>query len=360
MNLKNIKFNWHWLIALLTLGVFVLAITSLYHMLHDLDVQAVKAALKAIPITHLLGGLAVVGVGYWILALYDLLALRYLKLSVPYSKVVFTSLTAYAVGHSVGLAVVSAGSVRYRLYSAVGLTPLQIAAVMVLVSVTFTFGISFMAGVVLLLRPEMMTHMLNQMLGWHLAVGIVQVTGGLLVVGIIGLALWAGPLGRRLRWRQWHVDMPSSRMLLMQTGASVLDIVTVALALYILLPSGVSYLETLTAFVMSMVIGILSHVPGGLGVFEVVMLNTLTELPKAELAATLLIFRVFYYLLPFVIALILLLVNEGIQQRSWIKSTYALFCKRISPYLLPDMVLAIIVTLVGLVILVSFAVAHQS
>ncbi|WP_020558878.1 UPF0104 family protein [Thiofilum flexile] len=358
MNLKNIKFNWHWLVALLTLGVFVLAISSLYHMLHDLDVRAVKEAVKAIPVSHLLGGLAIVGVGYWILALYDSLALRYLKLSVPNSKVVFTSLTAYAVGHSVGLAIVSAGSVRYRLYSAVGLTPLQIAAVMVLVSVTFTFGISFMAGVVLLLRPEMMSHMFDQMLGWHLAVGLVQTLGGLLVAGIIGLALWAGPVGRRLQWRQWYVDMPSSRMLLMQTGASVLDIITVALALYILLPSGVSYIETLTAFVMSMVIGILSHVPGGLGVFEVVMLNTLTQLPKAELAATLLIFRIFYYLLPFGIALLLLLVNEGIQQRDWIKNSYQSLHQRLKPYL-PDMLLAIIVVVVGLVILISFAVAHQ-
>jgi uncharacterized membrane protein YbhN (UPF0104 family) len=301
----------------------------------------------------------VVGIGYWILSFYDWLAIRYLKLSVSYSRVVFTSLTAYAVGHSVGLAVVSAGSVRYRLYSIVGLTPMQVAAIMVLVSVTFTFGISFMAGVVLLLRPEMMTHMLGQMLGWHLSAGIVQFIGGALVVGIIGLALWAGPNGRRLHYKQWAVDMPSSKMLLMQTGASVLDILTVALALYILLPSGVSYLETLTAFVMSMVIGILSHVPGGLGVFEVVMLNTLTELPKAELAATLLIFRIFYYLLPFVIALLLLLGNEGFEQRGLIKSTYQSLRKRLSSYWLPDILLAVIVTVVGVLILVSFALAHS-
>lgn len=355
MNLKNIKFNWHWVLALLTLGVFILAIVSLHHMLRDLDVQQVKAALKAIPLSHLLGGLAVVAVGYWILSFYDLLAMRYLKIAVSYPRVVFTSLTAYAVGHSVGLAVVSAGSVRYRLYSTAGLTPLQVAAVMLLVSVTFTFGISFMAGVVLFLRPEMMTHMLNQMLSWHLPVGIVQFTGGALVLGIIGLALWAGPQGRRLKFRQWSVDMPSSRMLLMQTGASVLDIITVALALYILLPSGVTYMETLTAFVMSMVIGILSHVPGGLGVFEVVMLNTLTQLPKAELAATLLIFRIFYYLLPFVIALFLLLGNEGFEQRNLIRNTIELVRKR----LIPEVLLAVVVVLVGFLILVSFALAHQ-
>ncbi|MCW8995160.1 MAG: bifunctional lysylphosphatidylglycerol flippase/synthetase MprF, partial [Psychromonas sp.] len=306
MNIRTVKINWHWLLALLGVGIFVLALSSLYHTTQMVQWQDVKTAIVNIPLFSLLSALVIVFVGYWVLTYYDMIALRYLQSALPYSKISLISFSSYAIGHNVGFAVLSAGAIRYRFYSAVGLSPGAIARVIVLVSLTFTLGISAMSGLVLLIFPQTLTDIMT------LPMSLVQLIGFVMMLIIAGFIAFSGKRGRTVNVKQWQFCIPPARILLMQTCVSVLDVLSVALVLYLLLPGNldVSFLQILAAFVQSMVIAIISHVPGGLGVFEAAMLIALPQVPKDTLLAVLLVFRILYYFIPFCLALLVIIGHE--------------------------------------------------
>ena len=116
--------------------------------------------------------------------------------------------------------------------------------------------------------------------------------------------------GKHVIIRGWRFDLPPAMTLIKQIIISILDLSTVALVLYLLLPTGahISYWSTFSAFIQSMAVGILSHVPGGLGVFEVTMIAALPQVDRTQMLAVLLVFRVLYYIVPFLLALILLVL----------------------------------------------------
>ena len=130
---------------------------------------------------------------------------------------------------------------------------------------------------------------------------------------MIALVIWyAGRQGRHVFIRGWRFDLPPAKIILQQTAIAIVDLGTVALVLYLLLPPSdhISYWATFSAFIQSMAVGILSHVPGGLGVFEVVMISALPTVDRTQMLAVLLVFRLLYYIAPFLIALSALIVYE--------------------------------------------------
>lgn len=314
--MKLPQFNWHWLVALLSLGIFGMALFGLSKIAKSINPGDVLAALHAIsPWQLVLAGLVTV-VAYLMLTCYDVLALRYMKVKVPYSKVALTSFTAYSVGHNVGLAALSGGSIRYRLYSLAGLNTSQIANVILLTSLTFTFGISAMLGIALAVEPGVLTELSM------LSETELRASGVAILLALAGIMLWTGKNGRLITLRHWQLALPSGSMILQQIILVVLDIFVIVYMLHLLLPDSVqvTYTEILTAFVLSMVIGIISHVPGGLGVFEASMTLALPQVPQDIMLATLLVFRLFYYILPFLVTIVLLLVHEWGQHRSTVQS----------------------------------------
>lgn len=324
--MKLPQFSWHWLVALLSLGIFGMALYGLSKIAKSVNPEDVLSALQAISALQLtLAGLVTV-VAYLTLTLYDVLALRYTKVSIPYSKVALTSFTAYSVGHNIGLAALSGGSIRYRLYSLAGLNASQIANVILLTSLTFTFGISAMTGIALVLEPGELTELAI------LSETELRACGAAVLVLLAAIMVWSGKQGRSVNWRHWQLALPSGSMILQQITLVVLDIFVIAFMLHLLLPDGlqVTYTEILTAFVLSMVIGIISHVPGGLGVFEASMVLALPQVPKEALLATLLVFRLFYYILPFLITIVLLLVHEWVQHRGTLQVWFGKALRRVS------------------------------
>lgn len=335
------KINWHWVLAFVSLGVFALALWSLYHTLHNIKFQDIKAAIHQLPTLHLVLALVIVALGYWILTFYDWVALRSLKVTVPFRYVTLTALTAYSVGHNVGLSALSGGSVRYHLYSRVGLTPTQVGSVIVLTSMAFTFGIATMLSIALLLHPQMLSTLT------HIPISILQGIGTAILLTIVALAAWSGKQGKSISFRGRQLATPSGDIILMQTLASALDILTVVLALYILMPvsAGLSYPEVLAAFAFSTLIGIISHVPGGLGVFEASMALALPEVPKEALFGTLLVFRILYYFLPFIISVLVLTFNEVNHQAKEVDRWREAFRNALHDYL--PAVLATITLILG-------------
>ncbi|NBD10836.1 MULTISPECIES: bifunctional lysylphosphatidylglycerol flippase/synthetase MprF [Corallococcus] len=292
-------------LALLGVAAYVLHRELSHVHRHD-----VSAGLAAVSSGRILLALAVTAVNYVALTLYDVLALGHAGHRLPYPRVGFTSFVGYAFGHNLGASFLSGGSVRYRLYSAWGLTALDVARVSVFNALTFWLGLAAVTGTSLLVEGG----------GGVLSVSapVAHVLGAVLWLLLVGYFVACARVRRPLRVRGLEWTLPTPARALAQLVVSCTDWVLAALVLWVLLPadSGVS-LPSLTAlFALAQLAGIASQVPAGLGVFETVMLSALTpHVPASQVVGMLLIYRFVYYLVPFTVAALLLAGHEVLQRR---------------------------------------------
>ncbi|AWT49872.1 UPF0104 family protein [Psychrobacter sp. YP14] len=308
---------------LLALVIFVLAIKTLYTITHSISLSEIFLAIEQIPNLDIFWALLVVAFGYLVLTLYDTIAFKHMNIALPFKKVAFTSFTAYAIGHTIGLAILSASGVRFRMYGVNKIRPENIANVVWLVSMAFTFGITTLVSLSLAFNPEATVTMMNQ-LDLQLAevsidipeflrnASVIRSLGLGLLAMVAGLIAWSGRQGRHIQVKGWRFDLPPATMMIKQIIISIVDLASVAFVLYLLLPhdAGVGYFTVFSAFIQSMILAILSHVPGGLGVFELTMMASLPTVDKTYLLAVLLVFRLLYYLLPFFLAVLFFIGHE--------------------------------------------------
>ncbi|NPC68972.1 bifunctional lysylphosphatidylglycerol flippase/synthetase MprF [Corallococcus exiguus] len=271
--------------------------------------EDVSAGLAAVTASRILLALAVTVVNYAALTLYDVLALGHAGHRIPYSRVGFTSFVGYAFGHNLGASFLSGGSVRYRLYSAWGLTALDVARVSAFNALTFWLGLAAVTGASLLLEGGGGVLSLST----SVAHGVGAALGLLLVGYFVACATVRKPL--RIRGLEWTLPTPARA--LAQLVVSCGDWALAAAVLWVLLPPDSVSLPSLTAlFALAQLAGIASQVPAGLGVFETVMLSALTpRVPAPQVVGVLLVYRLVYYLLPFTVAALLLAGHELLQRR---------------------------------------------
>lgn len=312
-----LKYVGRMILAGVAIFIFSLAVKALYRLTKTVSLEQILTAVAQIPTPKLAVAIVVVAFGYGLLTLYDFIALRHLGRGSQrsYPSVALTSFTAYAISHTVGANLVTATGIRYRHYHHSGLSNNEIANVVWLVSMAFTFGITTLIGLSLTLHPEITVQLLSQL---DKSLGIFENTLyvralGLAMLSAVAMTTWyAGKNGKHVVIKGWRFDLPPAIVVLQQILISILDLSTVALVLWLLLPTSahISYWATFSAFIQSMAVGILSHVPGGLGVFEVTMIAALPQVDRTQMLAVLLIFRMIYYILPFLVALLLLLIYE--------------------------------------------------
>jgi len=252
---------------------------------------------------------------YLLLLFYDVLALRYVGATLPPSTVATASFAANAIGHSVGLTALSGGSIRYRVYSAAGLNPARIAQVIAFCTLTFVLGTALLLGASLLLEAARAAPVL------HLPVTAVRVIGAALLLSVAvyaALNLRREPVltlaGRSLR-------LPGARIALAQIVVSAVDLALTAAVLYVLLPASQAYGFGifLGVYLLALAAGVISSVPGGLGVFESVLLLLLPDVPPDRALSALIVYRVIYYLLPFLAALALVAAHEAWLHRGGVR-----------------------------------------
>lgn len=296
------------LCSLLLLGA---ALTVLYRLTHLWHWHDIRLAIWSQPLPQLGGALLLTLLSYACLCCYDLLAVRTLGKALPWQQVGVTSFIAYTFSNTLGFALLTGSSVRYRLYSALGLGTGEVARVILFCSITFFLGLLGWGGTALLLGQA--ATLLPDWPAW--ATGLLQLMGGLALLAVLAYLLWPKPA---LTWRGHQLLLPRIRDRLLQLLIALADWMAAAAVLYALLPAGsVPYPVLLSAFVLSSLLGVLAHVPGGIGVFEASMSLLLAQyLPADKLLASLLLYRCAYYLLPFLCALLLFAGQEALQQRA--------------------------------------------
>jgi phosphatidylglycerol lysyltransferase len=138
----------------------------------------------------------------------------------------------------------------------------------------------------------------------------------MLAVAVLGLLLWWGVIAashiKPLAWRGVHLHLPSLGLSLQQTLVACIDLLAAGLVLYFLLSDAALPLGTFViVYIMAQLLGLISQVPGGIGVFESSVLVLLgDQVPAAQVLAALIAFRCIYYFLPLLIAGLVLLAYE--------------------------------------------------
>jgi phosphatidylglycerol lysyltransferase len=201
---------------------------------------------------------------------------------------------------------ISAGAVRLRMYLATGLSAAEVAAVIVLCGLTFGIGVTFVLALALLLEPAEAAVLLRVSTTFVWGVGVV------VLAALAGYLVWGAMRRASILLGAWQLTIPGPTTTLSQIVLAGADLACAGAVLYWLLPPEwhMPYPLFLSAYLLALVAGILSHVPAGLGVFETVLLLALPEIPRDTLIASVLTYRIFYYLLPLLLAVGILAVHE--------------------------------------------------
>ncbi len=299
--------GWNRIGILLSLTIIAVAADVLFHMLRHLDVHAVIAAIKAIEYDDVAAAAVFVAGGYFTLTFYDLFALRTIgRDEVPYRIAALSAFTSYAIGHNIGATVFTGGAVRYRIYSAHGLTAIEVAKICFVAGLTFWLGNATVLGLGVFFEPQAAMP-IDQLPPW-----LNRVFAALILMALASYIGWVWSASREIGQGQWKVGLPSGPSTLLQIAIGLCDLGFCTLAMYMLLPNepNIGFITLLVVFVSATLLGFASHAPGGLGVFDAAMLVALWQFQKEDLVAGLLIFRVLYYLAPFAIALTILGLRE--------------------------------------------------
>jgi phosphatidylglycerol lysyltransferase len=290
----------------LGLALFGLALFVLHRLLGQYHWRDILEHVREISGKKLLRAAFFTCAGYGFLTLYDALAVRFAGARLPYTRVALISFMGYAIGHNVGLNSLSGGAVRYRTYSALGLSAKQIATIIAFGTLTFFLGAGVLLGLSLLSNAGMSGSIL------HVHTWLARLAGVLLLAGV---AVYLGLVCTRhapLQFGSFEIPVPKPRVAFAQIGVSCLDMLCACAVLYVLLPpqASISFIAFAGVYLLALAAGVISNVPGGIGVFEFVLLLLLPGVPQDQMLGALLAYRSIYYFAPFAVALVLLGAHE--------------------------------------------------
>jgi phosphatidylglycerol lysyltransferase len=278
----------------------------LHHLLGKYHWSDILARVQTISNTKLLRAAFFTCAGYSCLTLYDALAVRFAGARVPYPRIALISFMGYAIGHNVGFNSISGGAVRYRAYTALGLSPGQIATIIAFGTLTFFLGASVLLGVSLLTNAGMSGSVL------HVHAWLALLAGGILLAAVAAYLWLVCTRHAPLKFRRIVIPVPKPRIAFAQIGVSCLDMLCATSVLYVLLPreAAIGFFAFAGVYLIALAAGAVSNVPGGIGVFEFVLLLLMPEVPTDRLLGALIAYRAIYYFAPFAIALVLLGAHE--------------------------------------------------
>ena len=291
------------------IGIILLtgAIYVVWKEFRHLKVADIKLALDAIPRRALILAFLWTILSYGVLTFYDRLGTMYAGHKVSYARVSLASFCAYSLSHNLGFAAVSGAAVRYRLYAHWGLTPFQIAKVVAFCSLTFTLGGLVLGGTILFYEPDAIPFFGDRVPFWAMyAIGAAM---WLVVAAYISMSRFVGTV----RLFGTEIVLPDWRMAFVQVLLATVDVAITAGIFYQLLPDapGLTYLRFLGVYVASYTAGLAANLPGGIGVFDTAMLLGLENyLQPAQILGAIVVFRLYYYIIPLFLAGALFAGNE--------------------------------------------------
>jgi glycosyltransferase 2 family protein len=305
----NKRIGWKRLGIAASVLIVLFAVTTLVRTLRGVDTGVILTALRELPPQNLgLAALCVIG-AFCTLTFYDFFALRTIgKKHVPYRIAALSSFTSYTIGHNIGATVFTGGAIRFRIYTEYGLSAIDVAKICFLSGLTFWLGNLVVLGFGMAWEPwaasaiDLLPTSLNRLIGLAC------------LAGIAAYFVWliTGKDRRELGQNGWKVALPSARLTLLQVLIGVVDLGFCALAMYLLIPAqpAIDFVSLAVVFILATLLGFASHAPGSIGVFDAAMLVALPEFGREHMLATLLAFRILYFVIPFGISISIMGMRE--------------------------------------------------
>ena len=291
---------------LFVLFICIMACWLLYNKLKSYSIEEIIGSIQQINSSQLLYAVLYVIINYVVLIGYDWLAIRAIHRKLPLARVSLVSFTGCAVSYNLG-ALLGGTTVRYRLYSAWGFHPIDIVRLVLMLAVTFWIGALGLAGGVLCFADVAVPPELGIEPGHIRPVG-----AALLALCILYLLVCWWAKGRAVHILKKEFSLPTLPLALAQTFVACADLIVAAYCLYVLLPSdcGISFASFLPNYLLAQVAVVLTHVPGGVGVLEVILMHIIHGVQPALLFGAILVFRVLYYLIPLGLSAVMLFFYE--------------------------------------------------
>ncbi len=340
---KFLKF----LIAPLGVIIFIVAIVLLSNEMKNYSYQQILDTLKAIPSIKIIFALILALSYYLILGGYDVIAFKYINVPLKFKNVVFTCFISNALGNNTGYSMLFGGSIRYRLYSLYNVSMLNVTKVLFFSSATIWFGLLIIGGIIFTFFP------VNFSDGKFFFQSSQPL--GILFLFIVALYILLSLFKSKpiKIFNKWTITFPDIKITLWQMLLATADWVIASCTLFVLLPAGeISYITLLQIFLVAQMLGILSQVPGGMGVFETAIVMMLPEATESSyVMGALLAYRAIFYFFPLSIALLLLASHEFFRAKKRFKVLARFYGGRMAS-LIPQ-ALSISVFLSGTMILFS-------
>jgi phosphatidylglycerol lysyltransferase len=330
------------------LVLFSLALWFLHNELKTYHLQAIIHHARALPLSRICWAFLLTIISYLTMTGYDSLALKYIDHPIPYIKTAFASFVGYAFSNNIGLSMLAGGSVRYRLYSSWGLSVYEITKVILYCTATLWLGFSTLAGIIFLLDPMTIPATI------HLPFASIRILGFIALMPAGFLLLLSLLREKSLSLGKYQIKIPSFAFIGSQMAVAILDWLVAGYILYALLPElpTLTLMHVLGVFLLGQLAGLASQIPGGLGVFESVVVVLLSPImPASEIVGSLLVYRGMYYILPLLIAALLLGFQELTTRKETIQKWGRVATQGASA-LLPN-VLALTTFLGGVILLFS-------
>lgn len=324
---RNLK---RFVIPSIALVLMTGAVWLLHRELAKYSYREIREGFTKIPPLKLFLALGFTALNYWTLTFYDLMAIRYLKKVLSYPKILLVSFTSYVMSYNLSLSSIGGTAIRFRLYSRWGFAGLEIAQIVAFCAVSFWCGFGATCAVGFLFgRFEIPDSFLISAFQFRLI-------GGLILTLVVGY-LWLCVFKRSpVKIRNWSFTLPSLKLALGQIVVGVFNVTLGATVLFLLLPeASPAFTICLGIYLVAMFAGIISHVPGGIGVFDTAILLMLAPWVAApEVVAALVTYRAIYYLLPLLLALLILTGNDALHWRKQAKDVQARVLKTL-PLIVP-------------------------
>ncbi len=297
--------------VIVSLAIVAAAATVLVRTVGRIDMAEVVNSFRSIDVASLIAAATFAAGALLSLAVYEVAMLRYIESGMRDRRPFLTALIAYPVGAAVGFGALSGGAVRYRFYSAAGLSAFDLGKVVVLSTMPYAAGLGFLCGVSLVTNPAEAGRMMTLSTGTALAIG-----AGLLAAHaayVVAVLRVRGPL----RLKRFDLELPSPRMTAIQYALGLTEVLCAVTVLWVLLPAEaqIAFLPFVAVYVLAILAGLLSSVPAGLGVFEAVLLLMLRDVPQEALLGAVLAYRLIYQVVPFVAGLCLFVGWEAWSRR---------------------------------------------
>lgn len=291
-------------LPILGLVVLAVAVWLVWRSVRDVSPTDILASIYQIPIHRLALAALFSAASYAVLTSFDWIGIRYAgcEARVPYRRAALASFVSLSLGHSIGLAPLGSGAVRFRYYDSWGLGGEEIAKVVLATTVAVTMGQIGFAGLVLAAAPKPSAHWL------HLDALVVRSMGVLALLFCVLYVVLAAVLRHPLSIRAWRFKLPRWPLALAQVGLGTVNFGFLAAAMHQLLAPATQapFLTVANGFVLANVAALISHVPGGLGVIEYIILSFF---PGASVFGPTLVYRTFYYLVPLAVGAVVFAVT---------------------------------------------------